>query len=95
MQLATRCLAVLQSPANLPFGTSIGGPPANWRGSASNACKRIQLAAIRRPPRLADDLERFTLGQQTQAAAEEGSLVPRIVLGSILACCFFVAAARS
>jgi serine/threonine protein kinase len=38
---------------------------------------------------LADDLERLTLDQRTRAAADAGSLVPRIVLGILLACFLF------
>jgi serine/threonine protein kinase len=38
---------------------------------------------------LVDDLERFELGQDTQAAADYKALAPRIILGSLLACLLF------
>jgi serine/threonine protein kinase len=38
---------------------------------------------------LADDLSRFELGQETLAGATEKALMPRIVLGSALACLLF------
>jgi serine/threonine protein kinase len=38
---------------------------------------------------LADDLARFELGQETLAGAAEQALLPRIVLGSALACLLF------
>jgi predicted Ser/Thr protein kinase len=38
---------------------------------------------------LADDLERFTLGQQTRAAADEGAVAPRVIIGALLACFLF------
>ncbi|HET6328997.1 MAG TPA: protein kinase [Planctomycetaceae bacterium] len=81
-------LAVLQSPP-----TSV----RHLNRRAPRDLEKICLKCLQKDPSrryssaaaLADDLERFTLGQQTQAAAEEKSLVPRIVLGSILACMLF------
>ncbi len=81
-------LAVLQSP-----------PVAIRRlnRSVPRRLERICLKCLEKDPSrrypsaaaLADDLERFTLGQETQAGADQKALTPRILLGSLLACCLF------
>jgi serine/threonine protein kinase len=81
-------LAVLQSPP-----TSL----RRLNRRTPRELERICLKCLQKEPArryssaaaLADDLERFTLGQQTHAAAEAGALAPWIVLGSVLACLFF------
>jgi serine/threonine protein kinase len=81
-------LAVLQSPP-------VSVRRLNRR--VPRALERICLKCLQKDPSrryssaaaLADDLERFTLGQQTRAAADQKSLMPRIVLGSLLACLLF------
>jgi serine/threonine protein kinase len=81
-------LAVLQSPP-------VSVRRLNRR--VPRELERICLKCLQKDPgrryssaaALADDLERFTLGQQTRAAADEKSLLPRIVLGSLLACFLF------
>jgi serine/threonine protein kinase len=81
-------LAVLQSP---PV------PIRRLNRSVPRRLERICLKCLEKDPSrrypsagaLADDLERFTLGQETQAGADQRALTPRILLGSLLACCLF------
>ncbi len=82
-------LAVLQSPP---------GPIRRLnRRLMPRRLERICLKCLEKDPTrrypsagaLADDLERFTLGQETQAGANQKALTPRILLGSLLACCLF------
>ncbi len=83
-------LAVLQAP---PV------PIRRLNRSVPRRLERICLKCLEKDPTrrypsaaaLADDLERFTLGQETQAGADQKALAPRILLGSLLAfglfCC--------
>jgi serine/threonine protein kinase len=81
-------LAVLQSP---PV------PIRRFNRSVPHRLERICLKCLEKDPSrrypsagaLADDLERFTLGQETQAGADRRALAPSILLGSLLAFCLF------
>ena len=81
-------LAVLQAP---PV------PIRRLNRSVPRRLERICLKCLEKDPTrrypsagaLADDLERFTLGQETQAGADRRALAPSILLGSLLAFCLF------
>ena len=75
-------------------------PPVSLRRfnrDVPRALERICLKCLQKDPKrryhsaaaLADDLERFLLGEQTCAAADVKALAPRILLGSLLACFLF------